>query len=66
LGDGLRPFAQAGDRPPARKVREQAVKVGEHEATSVVDVAIATPAFDSRPISPRVVATARANSESVI
>jgi hypothetical protein len=34
------------------KCSEQAVKVGEHEATSVVEVAIATPTFDSRSISP--------------
>jgi hypothetical protein len=48
------------------KCGEQAVKVGVHEATSVVDVAIATPTFDSRPSSPRAVATPGANSESVI
>jgi hypothetical protein len=35
------------------KCGEQAVEVGEHEATSVVDVAIATPTFDSRPTAPR-------------
>jgi len=32
----------------------------------VVDVAIATPTFDSRPISPCAAATPAANSESVI
>jgi hypothetical protein len=48
------------------KCCEQAVKVGVHEATSVVDVALATPTFDSRPISPRAATTPRANSESVV
>jgi hypothetical protein len=32
----------------------------------VVDVAIATPTFDSPPITPRDVSTPRPNSESVI
>ena len=48
------------------KCDEQAVKVGGHEATSVVDVALATPAFDSRATSPRASAMLCANSESVI
>jgi hypothetical protein len=48
------------------KCGEQAVKVGGHEATSVVDVAIATPTFDSRLMSPRATPHHRANSESVI
>ena len=48
------------------KCDEQAVKVGGHEATSVVDVALATPTFDSPPISPRTAIPPRANSESVI
>ena len=48
------------------KCGEQAVKVGEHEATSVVDVAIATPTFDSPPMSPRAPATPGTNSESII
>jgi hypothetical protein len=48
------------------KCGEQAVKVGVHEATSMVDVAIATPTFDSQPMVPRAPATPRANSESVI
>ena len=48
------------------KCGEQAVKVGVHEATSVVDVAIATPTFDSRLILPRAVTTPRTNTESVI
>lgn len=48
------------------KCGEQAVKVGVHEATSVVDVALATPTFDSPPIPPRAIATPSTNSESVI
>src|SRR2546427_5445865 len=48
------------------KCDEQAVEVGVHEATSVVDVALATPAFDSRATSPRASAMLCANSESVI
>jgi hypothetical protein len=48
------------------KCGEQAVKVGAHEATSVVDVAIATPTFDSRVRSPRAVATLTGDSESLI
>ena len=48
------------------KCVEQAVEVGVHEATSVVDVALATPAFDSRATSPRASAMLCANSESVI
>src|SRR2546428_7747238 len=57
--------------PPKReethiKCDEQAVEVGVHEATSVVDVALATPAFDSRATSPRASAMLCANSESVI
>ena len=52
---------------PHVKCDEQAVKVGEHEATSVVDVAIATPAFDSRFMSPgATLALATGDSESVI
>jgi len=48
------------------KCDEQAVKVGEHETTSVVDVAIATPTFDSPPMSPRAPANPGTKSESVI
>lgn len=48
------------------KCDEQAVKVGEHEATSVVDVAIATPTFDSPPTTPRARPKPHANSESII
>ena len=48
------------------KCGEQAVEVGVHEATSVVDVAIATPAFDSLNTTPRAMPVRRANSESVI
>jgi hypothetical protein len=48
------------------KCCEQAVEVGVHEATSVVDVADTTPTFDSRCRPPRVVAMLGANSESGI
>src|SRR5271167_77174 len=48
------------------KCREQAVEVGVHEATSVVDVALATPTFDSLTTTPRRAPTAPVNSESVI
>jgi hypothetical protein len=46
------------------KCREQSVEVGEHETTSVVDVAIATPTFGALVMSPR--ATPRPNTESTI
>src|SRR3954447_20269615 len=46
------------------KCREQSVEVGEHETTSVVDVAIATPTFGALVKSPR--ATPRPNTESTI
>jgi hypothetical protein len=48
------------------KCGEQVVKVGEHEATSVVDVAIATPTFDDLSILPGSAITAATNSESLI
>src|SRR3989442_15586820 len=48
------------------KCCEQALEVGVHEATSVVDVAETTPTFDSRCMAPRVAAMPGANSESVI
>jgi hypothetical protein len=48
------------------KCGEQVVEVGEHEATSVVDVARATPTFDGLPIPPRAVITPATNSESLI
>ena len=48
------------------KCGEQAVEVGVHEATSVVDVAEATSTFDSPPISPRDQPTLAANTESLI
>ena len=48
------------------KCGEKVVEVGEHEATSVVDVAIATPTFDGLPNHPRAPTQARANSESLI
>ena len=46
------------------KCREQSVEVGEHETTSVVDVAIATPPFGALVMSPR--AIPRSNTESTI
>jgi hypothetical protein len=48
------------------KCGEKVVEVSEHEATSVVDVAIATLTFDGLLISPRAAITAATNSESVI
>lgn len=48
------------------KCREKGVKVGEHEATSVVDVAIATPSFGALLMSPRRNPTRRSNLESTI
>jgi hypothetical protein len=46
------------------KCREQSVEVGEHETTSVVDVAIATPTFGALAMSTR--AIQRPNTESTI
>jgi hypothetical protein len=48
------------------KSDEQAVEVGEHEATSVVDVAVATPTFDGLSLAPGPAITAATNSESLI
>ena len=48
------------------KCGEQAVEVGVHEATSVVDVAEATSTFDSPPFSPRRQPPPATNTESVI
>jgi hypothetical protein len=48
------------------KCREKVVEVGEHEATSVVDIAIATPTFDGLLNTPRAATMAAANSESLI
>src|SRR5215211_4764654 len=48
------------------KCGEKVVEVGEHEATSVVDVALATPTFDGLPFPPGAATTAAINSESVI
>jgi hypothetical protein len=48
------------------KCGEKVVEVGEHEATSVVDVASATPTFDGPPIPPGQPTTAATNSESLI
>jgi hypothetical protein len=66
LGDRQRDELGVGDpRRPTRtaalgqeivdahvKCREQSVEVGEHETTSVVDVAIATPTFGALVMSP--------------
>jgi hypothetical protein len=46
------------------KCDDESVEVGEHETTSVVDVAIATPTFGALVMSPR--ATPRPNTESTI
>ena len=48
------------------KCGQRVVEVGVHEATSVVDVALATPTFDGLPNHPRATSTPAANSESVI
>jgi hypothetical protein len=48
------------------KCGEKVVKVSVHEATSVVDVALATPTFDGLLMSPRAASTAAINSESLI
>ena len=50
---------------PHVKCREQSVEVGEHETTSVVDVAIATPAFGALVMSP-CGTPGRPNTESTI
>jgi hypothetical protein len=47
------------------KCGEQSVEVGEHETTSVVDVAIATPPFGALVMSPRG-NPRRPNTESTI
>jgi hypothetical protein len=48
------------------KCGEQVVEVGVHEATSVVDVALAPPTFDDLLKSPRANIPIAPNSESVI
>lgn len=48
------------------KCREKVGEVGEHEATSVVDVAIATPTFDDLSFPPGPATMAAINSESLI
>ncbi len=49
-----------------KKCGEEVVEVGEHEATSVVDVAVATPTFDGLSPPPRAAIMAATNSESLI
>jgi hypothetical protein len=49
-----------------KKCGEKVVEVGEHEATSVVDVALATPTFDGLSTPPRPAASTTDNSESLI
>ena len=48
------------------KCGQKVVEVGVHEATSVVDVALATPTFDGLPIPPGPATMAATNSESLI
>jgi hypothetical protein len=48
------------------KCNEKVVEVGEHEATSVVNVARATLTFDGLPIPPGPATMAATNSESLI
>jgi hypothetical protein len=48
------------------KCGEQVVEVGVHEATSVVDVAIATPTFDDLLMSPRTDSNTVPDLESLI
>jgi hypothetical protein len=48
------------------KCGEKVVEVGEHEATSVVDVARATLTFDDRSFPPGPAITAATNSGSLI
>src|SRR5579859_4107572 len=48
------------------KCGEQVVEVGVHEATSVVDVALATPTFDDLLMSPRASTLIAPDSESLI
>jgi hypothetical protein len=78
LSDGERDELGVGDPRPATrtgapgkeivhrhiKCGEQGVEFGAHEATSVVDVAGATPNFGARVMSPR--ATGDRDSESLI
>ena len=49
-----------------KKCGEKVVEVGEHEATSVVDVARATLTFDDLSFPPGPAAMAATNSESLI
>jgi hypothetical protein len=48
------------------KCGEKVVEVSEHEATSVVDVALATLTFDDLSFDPGPAITAATNSESLI
>jgi hypothetical protein len=49
-----------------KKCGEKVVEVGEHETTSVVDVALATPTFDGLSSPPGTAIMAATNSESLI
>src|SRR5919108_491123 len=69
VGDPRRAAAPAAARQEIVgqhiKCGKQAVEVGEHEVTSVIDVALTTPTFDSRVMSPRL-RIASGNSASTI
>src|SRR5919108_80299 len=69
VGDPRRAAAPAAARQEIVgqhiKSGKQAVEVGEHEVTSVIDVALTTPTFDSRVMSPRL-RIASGNSASTI
>jgi hypothetical protein len=67
------PWASARTRPGRQEIvhqhvksDEQVVEVGAHEATSVVDVAVATPTFDGLLMSPRAARKTTPDSESLI
>jgi hypothetical protein len=70
---GADPWASACTSPGGQEIVHQDVKCGEkvvevgaHEATSVVDVAVATPTFDGLLMSPRADLNPAPDSESLI